>query len=124
HKEKYFALLDKTGENVHTKLKTLISEKVEVLKISADLPTPQQDKISADLPVYIGEICTKDPERICPVTLQPIHMQKEESFLLSNTGLKHLEETNPQQFEFLKETLLTGSENKFERNIYDKISKQ
>lgn len=136
HKEKYFTLLNKTGTNIHTLIKTLLREKVEVLKFSADLPTLQKNKISADLPVYIGEICTKtvkdhtrvkvneDDERKCPVTGMPIHMQKEQSFLLSNTGLKHLEENDPAQFEFLKRTLLTGNHNEYEKTIYSRISKQ
>ncbi len=51
-------------------------------------------------------------------------MQKEASFLLSNTGLKHLEKNNPKAFKKLVEVLITGNENKFEKGIYNMLSKQ
>lgn len=62
--------------------------------------------------------------RICPVTGIDISMQKESSKLLSNTGLKYLEKTNPQQFQGLRSILLTGQPNQFEKSQYDMISKQ
>ena len=51
-------------------------------------------------------------------------MQKEDSFLLSNTGLKYLQQTDPAKFHFLKDHLLTGNPNQYERSIYSMISKQ
>ncbi|MGM1056052.1 MAG: hypothetical protein ACQEWG_09220 [Bacteroidota bacterium] len=123
-KKKYFVLLDKTGNNIHTVLYNLISKKLDQLKESAYSPTIKNLKISAYSPIYIRENCTKEKQRICPVTKLPIDMQKKNSNLLSNTGLKHLEKTNPRQFVFIKNQLLTGSTNKYEKDVYSQISKQ
>lgn len=62
--------------------------------------------------------------RLCLATGVDISMQKKNSILLSNTGLKYLEKANPEQFEFIKYTLITGKHNQYEKNIYSKISKQ
>jgi len=62
--------------------------------------------------------------RICPITGVDISMQKEESNLLSNTGLKHLKENEPPLFNKLVEVFITGKDNKFERDIYSRLSKQ
>ena len=70
----------------------------------------------------IGTNRTK--KRICPVTGIDISNQKQGSSLLSNTGLKLLEENEPLKFRFLQNILLTGNYNKFENTIYDKMSKQ
>ncbi len=59
HKKKYFALLDKTGNNIHTFLYNLISKKLDQLKGSAHSPTIKELKISAYSPIYIRENCTK-----------------------------------------------------------------
>ncbi len=64
------------------------------------------------------------PQRKCPITGLDISMQKPESKLLSNTGLKHYEKFYPETFKKLRQNLLTGQPNKFERSIYDMISKQ
>lgn len=139
HKKEYFRLLEKTENNIHTTLKNLIKKKLEILKISAVSPPPEKTKISAvspplrkkkisaDSPINIMGNCTKNGfpvSRICPVTKMDISIQKENSFLLSNTGLKYLEKTNPEMFDFLKSKLVTGKPNKFEKNIYEKLSKQ
>ena len=65
---------------------------------------------------------TKTPKK-CLLTGIDISMQKN-SNLLSNTGLKHLEKTNNKEFTFLVKTLITGSRNKYEKDIYSKLSKQ
>ncbi|MDP3946509.1 MAG: hypothetical protein Q8Q51_11505 [Lutibacter sp.] len=62
--------------------------------------------------------------RICPITGVDISMQKGNSHLLSNTGLKYYEENKPIYYKMLVNTLLTGQENEFEKTIYDKLSKQ
>ncbi|MGM1056493.1 MAG: hypothetical protein ACQEWG_11460 [Bacteroidota bacterium] len=59
HKKRYFHLLDKTGFNIHTALKNLISKKINSLKVSADSPPKKHNEISADSPIYIGENRTK-----------------------------------------------------------------
>tara|TARA_R110002110_G_scaffold199752_5_gene410528 strand:+ start:1784 stop:3370 length:1587 start_codon:yes stop_codon:yes gene_type:complete len=62
--------------------------------------------------------------RICPVTREDISMQKDGSYLLSNTGFKHLEKSHPIKFKILEKKLLTGHENKFETDLYSKLAKQ
>lgn len=46
-------------------------------------------------------------ERICPVTGLDISMQKEDSFLLSHTGIKHYQKHNKEAFNQLKRTFLS-----------------
>jgi hypothetical protein len=62
--------------------------------------------------------------RKCPVTGVNISMQKKGSNLLSNTGLKHLEEKDIIKFNELKSILLTGNHNEYELTVYDQMSKQ
>ena len=67
---------------------------------------------------------THSKPKLCPFTNYDISMQKPDSTMLSNTGLKYLENYNPKAFEKLKRTLLTGKENKYEKDIYSMMSKQ
>jgi len=62
--------------------------------------------------------------KICPVTGLDISMQKSDSKLLSNTGLKYYEKVEPKTFDRLSYALLTGRQNKYENDIYSQISKQ
>lgn len=125
HKNKrYLPLLKKTEKDIHKELKQTIVEKIQTLKSSAYSPPMKKLKISAYSPNYIRGKRTKTELRICPVTRLSINMQKEDSFLLSNSGLKELQQTNLAMFNFLKDQLLTGNPNQYERNIYSMISKQ
>ena len=72
----------------------------------------------------INVFVTPITKRFCPITKVDISMQKANSNLLSNTGLRHLEKTNIEKFNFLVQKLITGNHNEFEENIYSKISKQ
>jgi len=72
----------------------------------------------------IGLDITQNASKICPVTNIDISMQKDDSTLLSNTGLKHLEKTDNRQFQRIKDIFLTGNLNKFEFDVYSMISKQ
>jgi hypothetical protein len=60
----------------------------------------------------------------CLLTGLDIAMQRADSKYLSNTGLKFLEINNLPTFLILKKSLLTGHVNKFEKDIYSKMSKQ
>ena len=64
------------------------------------------------------------PPRKCPITSVNISMQKRCSYLLSNTGLKHLEKTDIIKFNELKHILLTGQPNQYETTVYSQMSKQ
>jgi len=72
----------------------------------------------------IGLNITQNSTRICPITGIDISMQKDDSNLLSNTGLRHLRENEPSLFKKLIEVFITGKDNKFERDIYSRLSKQ
>ncbi len=117
HLKKYGKLVDKFSEKIHSKVSYLIQQKIEALfdrgttfdhlPIMSNLTPPTQNNT-----------------RICPVTRLNIDMQKRDSFLLSNTGLKFYEKNDPKKFEYIKLTLLTGNHNEYEKNIYSRISKQ
>ncbi len=62
--------------------------------------------------------------RFCLATAYDISMQRPDSDLLSNTGLKYLEKHNPNAFNDLKRKLLTGRKNKYEKDVYSMMSKQ
>lgn len=53
-------------------------------------------------------ILTKWGNRICPITGVDISMQRNDSFYLSQTGLKHLQETDPKKYDQLKRRFLSG----------------
>jgi len=66
---------------------------------------------------------------ICPITKLDISMQKGNSHLLSNTGLKLLKKNDPKKFEEVKRRYLprrgvSGFHTKFEDDEINHISKQ
>jgi|GEM_PF-709129 len=144
NKKKYFKLLDKTGFNIHTEIKKELINKLDFLtkgietnsdktKKVCTLETPQKTKKVCTLDtIYNSKLHTIDISETskdvdvkkCLVTGVNISMQKEQSRLLSNTGLKFLEKHNNKKFVFLIRTLITGKPNRFEKDIYSKISKQ
>lgn len=127
-KKRYFELLDKTKNNIHNELLYLIKNKLEYLKSGAYSAPPENVKSGAYSSIYIKRNCTnsdnKEVTKYCPVTNVDISIQKDNSILLSNTGLKYLETNDKEQFNIIKNTFLTGANNKYERSIYSMISKQ
>lgn len=125
HKSKYFDILDKTGNNIYNKMRFIINDKLKELIKGCAISTPQKElKKCAISTVYIIGNCTRKQNKTCMLTGLDISMQKANSFLLSNTGLKHIERTNKKKFDFLVNKLITGNHNKYEKNIYSKLSKQ
>lgn len=121
----YNKLLNKTGNNIHRNLEKIIDRKLnELIKGCAILTPPEKSKKCAISSIYIMENCTPLPKRICPITRADISMQKSDSTLLSNTGLKYYEKTDPAYFQMLVNKLLTGRKNKYENSIYSMMSKQ
>jgi len=106
HKKRYFTLLDKTGNNIHTFLNKLIIKKLDTLKFSAYSPPPKDLKFSAYSPISIGGNCTKPPKGICRVTGLPIFMQKD-SETLSHTGLYYYYKTDRKIFDEVKRRYLS-----------------
>ncbi|SHK72209.1 hypothetical protein SAMN04488007_3666 [Maribacter aquivivus] len=124
--ESYNVLLDRTGLNINTEFHNRIKEKLEILlpekRKNSTLPTKSEKRKNSTLDK--GRMLTVFNSRICPVTGVNISMQKQTSLLLSNTGLRHLEKTDPIKFNELKFILLTGKPNKYENTVYDQLSKQ
>lgn len=125
-KKTYLGYLDKTGNNINRKFVESIEQKLTQLfdQIGINSAPIQENEIGINSPMLKGENIPVSYSRVCPITGMDITMQKEGSNLLSNTGLKHLEKTDRERFKELQSILLTGQHNKFERTIYDMMSKQ
>lgn len=125
-KKSYFALLDKTGFNLNKEFHKCIKTKLEILspKNRKDSAPHLKSENRKDYTLDKGVLLTDTKPKICPVTTVDISMQKPTSRMLSNTGLKHLEKTDISKFNKLKSVLLTGHSNKYEKTLYDRLSKQ
>ncbi|WP_291868607.1 hypothetical protein [Maribacter sp.] len=125
-KKLYFKYLDKTGYNINREFTKVIAEKLNLLFIENGnySPPPKKNENGNYSPLDKGGIVTVLDNRVCPITGMDISMQKEGASLLSNTGLKHLHKTNKIKFDELKEKLLTGQSNRYEKTIFDMMSKQ
>ncbi|MBO6828731.1 MAG: hypothetical protein JJ876_04135 [Muricauda sp.] len=125
-KKTYLSYLDKSGNNINQKFVEAIEQKLTQLfdENGINSAPPQKNEIGINSTMLKGETIPFSYSRVCPITGMDITMQKEGSNLLSNTGLKHLEKTDKKQFEELQKILLTGQYNKFEKTVYDKMSKQ
>ncbi|MGN7513680.1 MAG: hypothetical protein ACTHOM_04845 [Allomuricauda sp.] len=125
-KKTYLGYLDKTGNNINRKFVSSLEQKLNQLfdenRINSAPLEKNENRINS--PMLKAENIRVSYSRICPITGMDITMQKEGSNLLSNTGLKHLEKTDKERFEELQNILLTGEYNKFERTVYDMMSKQ
>ena len=126
-KEKsYKELLDRTGYNINLEFQKSINAKLEMLlpeKRKDSTPLTKSEK-RKDSTLDKGRILTVSNFNKCPITGVDISMQKKGSKLLSNTGLKHLEEKHIIKFNQLKSILLTGNYNEYELTVYDQMSKQ
>lgn len=103
-KQRYFKLLDKTGFNIHTELEKVVKSKLNHLTETRANSTPLiKNETRANSNNSIVRICTsnntKKPVRKCAVTGVNISMQKEESKLLSHTGLKYYLKTDKKIFD-------------------------
>lgn len=125
-KKTYFSYLDKSGNNINRKFVESIEEKlIQLFDENGINSAPlKENEIGINSPMLKGENIPVSYSRVCPITGMDITMQKEGSSLLSNTGLKHLEKTDRGRFEELQNILLTGQSNKFEKTVYDMMSKQ
>lgn len=128
-KTRYLKLLNKTGFNIHSELKKVVIAKLNYLTETPSNSTPQTKNETPPNSnnSIVGIRTYNTPKKLvrkCPVTGIDISMQKEQSKFLSNTGLKFLENNNNKKFVFLIKALLTGNNNRFEKDIYSKLSKQ
>lgn len=125
-KHQYFNILDRTNSNLTRSVITGVTDKLnELFTVKSGLTssTPISVKSGLTSTYSIGRDYTTF-KKLCLVTGIDISMQKAESDLLSNTGLKFLEVCNCDTFQRIKETYLTGNSNKYELDIYSMISKQ
>ena len=102
HKKKYFELLDKTENNIHTNLKIIIQNKLNELKKGAILIPQQKTKKGAVLTINIMENCTHNQNKRCLVTGLDISMQKKDSFLLCINQIRNLYYTDKNKFNEVK----------------------
>jgi hypothetical protein len=118
-KKKLNTIIEKKSQNQKEELRQLIKE--SRLQFNRLSETPKRLQFN-----YSSIVSNRNPLTLgkCPVTGVDISMQKKGSNLLSNTGLKHLEEKNIIKFNELKSILLTGNHNEYELTVYDQMSKQ
>jgi len=135
HKKKLNKMIAKYSKNIHTQLRDdLIQKGVIINRLSEKQTRVIINSSNIGLNITLNTTKNKGKNRglkkgkkevkKCLVTGLDISMQKEQSRLLSNTGLKFLEKNDNKQFTFLIKTLITGKPNRFEKDIYSKISKQ
>lgn len=114
NKTAYYKLTDKVPNNLKSQLRQIIYDKLETLKKGAISPPKNRIKKGADSQLYNRGICTynestidRTKNTICKVTGCTISMQKDNSILLSHTGLKHYYNTDKNMFEQLKRKYLS-----------------
>ena len=127
HKKKLKGFIMNYSKNLHQKIRREINLKGVTINRLFKKPngvTINTSSIGLNITPNTSKKSSQKKDRICPITGVDISVQKEDSFLLSNTGFKVLEKENPTYYNFLIETLLTGKANRYEKSIYSKLSKQ
>jgi hypothetical protein len=118
-KTKYYKLLDKTGNHLKKQLEKIIFDKLEYLKSGA-VSTPHINiKSGADSSIIYSGIGTQYKNSKCKVTGLDISMQKNDSILLSHSGLRFYYDKNNIVFEQIKKRYLSKrwSSSEFEIQI-------
>jgi hypothetical protein len=115
-------LSKKYGVDLKTKILALAYKQWDAFFVDSKKPKHAQLSEPKHAPCIVcNPIRTS---KFCIVTGIDISMQRPSSKYLSNTGLKYLELNDLPTFLILKKSLLTGHVNKFEKDIYSKMSKQ
>lgn len=119
---KYLSIVSKVENNLKNRIENLIFKKLELLK-SGYISTQNESKIKSFQNIKSGYYSTiykggnvtqtekatdKKERRICRVTKLDISMQKDESILLSHSGIKYYLENNPNTFEKIKTEYLSS----------------
>ncbi|WP_282142620.1 hypothetical protein [Cellulophaga baltica] len=119
HKKKLKSFIQDNSKNLHEQIRSNLAQKgVIINRKSKNLKRVIINSSS------IGLINTPKKPRICPISNLDISMQKRSSKLLSNTGLKYYEKQHPKTFKLISDVFLTGRYNKYENDVYSRISKQ
>ena len=104
HRANLNKLLQKHPDNLKFKIAELIKVKAEFLNTS----TTEINPLSIRLKPVVSTPGNKDPNRrFCKVTGFNISMQRDDSFLLSHTGLKYYYKTDKKIFEEVKRKYLS-----------------
>ncbi len=105
HRANLNKLLQSHPENLKLKIAELIKEKAEFLNTS----TTEINPLYIRLKTVVGTPGNNDPNRqFCKVTGFNISMQKDNSILLSHTGLKYYYKTDKKIFDEVKRKYLTA----------------
>ncbi|PQJ76970.1 type 2 periplasmic-binding domain-containing protein [Polaribacter glomeratus] len=128
HKIDYFRLLDKTKNNIHSKLNFIIDEKLNELLKPCAISTPKKIvKLCAISDVYIIGNCTLNNIKKCSVTGLDLSKEKEGSKYIKTTTLKYLREFDKKRFAEVCSLLLNNSKpyhTKYESDIISHLYKQ
>ncbi len=107
NKKIYYNLIGKVENNLKSQLEKIIFDKLELLKEGAISTPLQVCKKGAVSTIIYNRICTNNQNSICKVTGLDISMQRDNSILLSHTGLKYYHDTNNKIFEQIKKEYLS-----------------
>lgn len=114
NKTKYYKLINKVKNNLKNNLEKIIFDKLEILKKGAISNPKEIIKKGAISNLYNNGICNLKKKQkvevknsICIVTGINISMQKENSFLLSHTGLRYYYQNDKDCFETIKKRYLS-----------------
>jgi hypothetical protein len=114
NKTLYYNLIDKVENNLKQKLEKIIFQKLESLKKGADSTPRKNIKEGADSTLYNSGICNqKENNKVevvysfCQITGFNISMQKDNSILLSHTGLKYYYQNDSKTFDKIKNRYLS-----------------
>ena len=114
NKTNYYNLINKVENNLKNQLENIIFDKLEFLKKGAISTTNTKVKKGADSNLYNSGICNQKQiqkvevkNSICKVTGFDISMQKDNSILLSHTGLRYYYQNDKDCFEQIKNRYLS-----------------
>ncbi|WP_052461205.1 hypothetical protein [Psychroserpens mesophilus] len=127
YKQEYFKLLDKTGNNLHSNLYTIINDKLRGLLKPCAISTPlNKEKPSAISDVYIIGNCTQPNLKRCPITGIDLFREKPGSKYIKTKTIKHLMKHNVEVYRNLCSIHIpnNGKKPKYESNIVSHLRKQ
>lgn len=119
HKSKLSELIRLNSLNIGNQIEILIEEKGNSLsckgmhidqdyEVLQDIKKEEEGMHINPLYIWSEQIPVKEEIRTCVITGLPISMQREESILLSHSGLYELLKINPEQFEEVKRVFLSN----------------
>jgi hypothetical protein len=106
HLTKYNSLIEKTGGSLFKEMRNRIEKKLNSLLVGCNFHNLEQEKEGADSSIYKGGMC--NPKQ-CIVTGLNISMQKDDSKMLSHTGIKYYLNNDFEVFRALKEKFLSDN---------------